>query len=66
MHEKTRDIYVETIDDIITWVAGDLSGEATFADVTGDAKLAISPDGYLIRIIGDPVSEPTWEELALE
>jgi len=59
------DFYVETADDEIVWVAADLSAEAVFATVSGDAKLAIAPDGYLLRVLGRPDSHATYEQYEL-
>ena len=60
------DIYVETVDDVITLVEADFSAEVVFANVSGDAKLAISPDGFLVRMLGNPTSAATYEEFELD
>jgi len=59
------DFYVETADDQIVWVAADLASEAVFTTVSGDAKLAIAPDGYLLRVLGRPDSHATYEQYEL-
>ena len=59
------DIYLESTDNVITWVAADLSSSSVFASVSGDARLAIAPDGYLVRLIGNPVSAATYERYTL-
>jgi hypothetical protein len=38
---------------------------ATFATVTGQGKLTVSPDGWLVRIVPDPVGLASFEEWAL-
>lgn len=59
------DFYVETADDQIVWVAADLTSEAVFTTVSGDAKLAIAPDGYLLRVLGVPDSHATYQQYEL-
>ncbi|MCB9742522.1 MAG: putative metal-binding motif-containing protein [Alphaproteobacteria bacterium] len=60
------DIYVETTDDNVTWVDSSVYSEAVFlSSVTGDAKITISEDGYLFRMIGAPVGAASYEEYAL-
>ena len=45
------DLYVESNVGEIELAPADGSGSSTFATVSGQAKLAISPDGYLVRVI---------------
>lgn len=56
-------MYVETTAGAIERHADGASTE--FATVTGQGKLAISPDGWLVRMVPLPVGLPTWEEWAL-
>jgi hypothetical protein len=60
------DIYVETDDGLLTRVPSDGSADELFATVTGQAKLAISPDGWLVRVIPAPVGAASYEEFALD
>ncbi len=60
------DLYIETTDDALTWVKSDLSTESVLATVSGDAKLAISPDGWLVRLVGNPTGAASWEEFELD
>lgn len=43
----------------------DGSASSTFATLSGQGKLAIAPDGYLVRVIPSPVSAASYEEFAL-
>ena len=60
------DFYVETTDDVITWVDSSLNSESVFlSSITGDAKITISADGYLFRMIGAPTGAASYEEYPL-
>ena len=59
------DIYVETDAGEIELSPADGSASSTFDTVTGQGKLAISPDGYLVRVIPWPVGAASYEEWAL-
>ena len=59
------DLYVESNVGEIELAPADGSGSSTFATVSGQAKLAISPDGYLVRVIPNPVSPASYEEFPL-
>ena len=59
------DIYAETDGDEVRYLADGASADSLYASVSGDGKLAIAPDGYLVRIISNPVSSATYEEWTL-
>ncbi len=59
------DLYVETDAGTIIWVPSDGSAASVFDVVSGQGKLAISPDGYLVRVIPNPVSAAIYEEWPL-
>jgi len=62
----TDDLYVETAVGEIQLVPGDgVTPPSVFQTVTGQGKLAVSPDRWLVRIIPDPTNSATWEEWAL-
>ena len=60
------DLYVESTADVIELVPGDGSSSSTWLAVSGDAKLVISPDGWLIRLRPDPVSPATYNGYDLD
>jgi len=59
------DLYVETDGDEVRYLASGASSDSLHDSVSGDGKLAIAPDGYLVRLEGDPVSSATYEEWTL-
>jgi hypothetical protein len=59
------DLYVENAAGEIERSPADGSSSSTFATVSGQGKLAIAPDGYLVRVIPAPVSAASYEEFAL-
>ena len=59
------DLYVESTDDQLTLI--ELDGTQTaFATLSGDGKLAITPDGYLVRLIANPVANASFEDWYLD
>ncbi len=59
------DLYVETVDDELIRFRPDGS-EDVFAKLSGDGKLTISPDGYLVRMICNPTAASSFEAWALD
>ena len=59
------DLYVETTGDEIRYLATGSTSDTLHDTVSGDGKLAIAPDGYLVRIVSNPVSSATYEEWTL-
>ncbi len=59
------DLYVENNSGEIELSPADGSASSTFATVSGQGKLAIAPDGYLVRVIPWPVGAASYEEWAL-
>ncbi len=59
------DLYVESDAGEIELLPADGSPASTFATVTGQGKLAIAPDGYLVRVIPNPVGAASYEDFAL-
>ena len=59
------DLYVETAGNEIRVLDAAATVDALFVSVTGEGKLAISPDGYLVRASVDPVNPATYEEWGL-
>ena len=60
------DLYVETTNDVILRVAPAPGPTTTFASVLGDGKLALSPDGTLVRGRLNPTGAATWESWDLD
>jgi len=60
------DLYVETDSREIELAPGDGSTSSVFATVSGEGKLAISPDGWLVRIIPNPVGAASYEDFELD
>ena len=59
------DLYVETDAGEIELLEVGGSTSSLFDTVTGQGKLAIAPDGYLVRVIPNPSSDASYEEWAL-
>ncbi|MFT5681845.1 MAG: hypothetical protein ACI8RZ_002763 [Myxococcota bacterium] len=59
------DLYVENNSGEIELVPGDGSSDSTFDTVSGQGRLAISPDGSLIRVIPAPTGAASYEEWSL-
>ena len=57
------DLYVETTASEIERVQ--TTGSGVWQTVSGRGRLAITPDGYLVRLVADPVAHGTFEEFAL-
>jgi hypothetical protein len=62
--DANSDLYVETTAGQILRVT-DTQGASLFATVSGQGKLAISPDGFLVRVIPAPVSPARYQEWPL-
>ena len=60
------DLYVETDADEVELVPGDGSASSVYDTVSGDGKLAISPDGLLVRIIPNPLGAASYESWDLD
>ena len=60
------DLYVENDSGEIELVPGDGTSSSVYDTVSGQGRLAISPDGYLVRVIPAPISAATYEEWSLE
>ncbi len=59
------DLYVETNGGELRLLEDGAAVDALFATLGGEGKLAIAPDGYLVRVRMDPVSASSYEEWAL-
>ena len=59
------DLYVETTAGSILMYPGGSGSPTTFATVSGQGKLAISPDGWLVRITPVVNGNSGWEEWEL-
>ncbi|MCB9780371.1 MAG: putative metal-binding motif-containing protein [Alphaproteobacteria bacterium] len=59
------DLYIES-DGVIERLPGDGSASSTFATVSGQGRLAVAPDGRLVRIIPAPTGAASWEEYDLD
>ena len=59
------DLYVETTGDEVRLLEAGATTDMLFASVVGDGKLAIAPDGYVVRASLNPVSSATYEEWAV-
>ena len=57
------DLYVETTASEIERVQ--TTGSGVWQAVSGQGRLAITPDGYLVRLVADPEAHGTFEEFAL-
>jgi hypothetical protein len=59
--EASGALYIETVEDRIEYVGRDGSG-GLFAHVAGDGRLAVSPDGWLVRLVPAAGRMPEIEE----
>ncbi|MFT4979721.1 MAG: hypothetical protein ACI8S6_005633, partial [Myxococcota bacterium] len=59
------DLYVETDSGDIELIPGDGSTASVYDTVSGQGRLAISPDGWLVRVIPNPTSAASYEEWEL-
>jgi hypothetical protein len=59
------DVYLETTGNEIVHYDASSATASTKATVSGDGKLAISPDGRLVRLILNPPSAATYQEWTL-
>jgi hypothetical protein len=59
------DLYVETNGGELRLLEHGAAVDALFATLGGEGKLAIAPDGYLVRVRMDPISASSYEEWAL-
>ncbi|MCK6522479.1 hypothetical protein L6R49_13690 [Myxococcota bacterium] len=59
------DVYMETSGNEILLYDASAGAAITYASVSGDGKLAISPDGRLVRLILNPPSAATYQEWTL-
>ena len=64
--DANDDLYIETDGGEILLLEAGESTASTFATVSGQGKLAIVPNGTLVRVIPDPVSPASYEEWALD
>lgn len=58
-------LYVEHDAGAIDRIPADGGAPSRFATVTGQGRLAVSPDGWLVRIAPNPTSSATWQEWEL-
>ena len=59
------DVYMETTGNEIVRYDPSSASASSYATVSGDGKLAISPDGRLVRLILNPPSAATYQEWTL-
>ncbi|MBN2799973.1 MAG: putative metal-binding motif-containing protein [Deltaproteobacteria bacterium] len=59
------EVYLETVAGEIQRVSADGAVSELYGQVSGQAKLAISPDGWLVRLIGAPTGAPSFDALQL-
>ena len=59
------DLYVENDSGELELVPGDGSSDSVYATLSGQGRLAISPDGWLVRAIPSPTGAATYEEWEL-
>ncbi|MDP2314716.1 MAG: putative metal-binding motif-containing protein [Pseudomonadota bacterium] len=59
------DLYVETTGGEVRVLLDGAASDSLYATVTGEGKLAIAPDGYLVRVESNPVAASSYSEWAL-
>lgn len=64
--DDADDLYVESSAGQIERVPADGSAPSVFATVSGQGRLAFAPDGWLVRVIPDPLDPAAYEEWPLK